>query len=173
MVAEYRKPANTTSWSITRKPIIPVDTSKFKGVYLYNKKTNGLLTYLDYIDPIQGKIAGPAEQEISFKTSYDPAKYSTSTDATITADTLDYTSNEWIGKLWWDIDSAKFINYHQGDISESTANFNTLFAGTNAKVHEWVESTLLPSEWDAQSSTADGVENGISGTSLYLSLIHI
>ena len=167
LVAEYRKPANTTSWSITRKPIIPVDTSKFKGVYLYNKKTNGLLTYLDYIDPIQGKIAGPAEQEISFKTSYDPAKYSTSTDATITADTLDYTSNEWIGKLWWDIDSAKFINYHQGDISESTANFNTLFAGTNAKVHEWVESTLLPSEWDAQSSTADGVENGISGTSLY------
>ena len=61
------------------------------------------VTYLDYIDPIQGKIAGPAEQEIDFKTSYVPARYSFSTNTNITANELDYTSTEWIGKIWWDI----------------------------------------------------------------------
>ena len=167
LVAEYRKPADMTSWTITRRPVLPADTSKFKGLYLYNKKTNGLLTYLDYIDPIQGKIAGPAEQELSFKTSYDPARYSVSTDATITADTLSYTSTEWIGKLWWDIDSARFINHHQGTISESTADFNTLFPGTAVEVYEWVESKLLPSEWDALVGTEAGTAQGISGTSKY------
>ena len=167
LVAEFRKPANTTSWKTTRSPVLPVDTSKFKGLYLYNKDTNGLLTYLDYIDPIQGKIAGPAEQEITFKTSYDPARYSVSTDETITADTLSYTSTEWIGKLWWDIDSAKFINYHQGTISESTADFNTIFPGTRVEVYEWVESTLLPSEWDDLVGTESGIAQGVSGTSKY------
>ena len=167
LVAEFRKPANTTSWKVKREPVLPVDTSKLKGLYLYNKETNGLLTYLDYIDPIQGKIAGPAEQEISFKTSYDPARYSVSTDATITADTLNYTSTEWIGKLWWDIDSAKFINYHQGSISESTANFNAIFPGTRVEVYEWVESKLLPSEWDDLVGTESGIKQGVSGTTKY------
>ena len=168
LVAEYRKPAGTTSWSITRQPVLPADTSKFKGVYLYDKKTNGLLTYLDYIDPIQGKIAGPAEQEISFKTSYDPARYSfTSATSNVVAHPLDYTSDEWVGKLWWDIDSAKFINHHQGDITEATSNFNKLFPGSTVEVYEWVESELLPSEWDEQSGTDAGLTSGISGTTKY------
>ena len=168
MVAEYRKPVNTTSWAITRQPVLPADTSKFKGVYLYNVKDNSLQTYLDYIDPIQGKIAGPAEQELTFKTSYDPARYSNTTTASgITAHTLDYTSDKWIGKLWWDIDSARFINHHQGDITEATATFNKLFPGTTVDVYEWVESTLLPSQWDEQTGDETALNQGISGTTLY------
>ena len=167
LIAEYRKNPNATSWTVTRQPVLPMDTSKFKSVYLYDKTTNGLVSYLDYIDPLQGKIAGNAEQEINFKTSYDPAKYSISTDASATLDTMDFNSTDWVGKVWWDIGSAKFINHHQGDILESTANFNTLFPGTTADVYEWVESTLLPSEWDAQTGTEEALTQGISGTSKY------
>ena len=122
---------------------------------------------MDYIDPLQGKIAGPAEQEIDFKTSYDPAKYNVSTTVGITADTLDYTTDKWIGKIWWDIDSGRFINHHQGDILESTANFNKMFPNTTVDVYEWVESTLLPSEWDSQTGTEEALTEGISGTTLY------
>ena len=104
---------------------------------------NSLISYLDYIDPLQGKIAGPAEQELSFKVSYDPAKYSVSTATGISANTLDYTAEQWIGKLWWDIGSARFINHHQGDITESTQNFNKLFTGTTVDVYEWEETITL------------------------------
>ena len=168
LVAEYRKPIASTSWKTLRSPVIPADTSKFKGVHLYDKTTNQLVTYLDYIDPIQGKIAGPAEQEISFKTSYDPASYNTALTASgLTARELDYTSDKWVGKLWWDIDSAKFINHHQGDITESSANFNKLFPNTQIDVYEWIESTLLPSEWDGQADTEAGIAKNISGTTKY------
>lgn len=166
-IVEYRKPLNTMTWSKLRTPVSSADVSKFKGVYLYNTKDNSLVTYLDYIDPIQGKIAGPAEQEISFKTSYDPAKYSNSTDTTITADTLDFTSTEWVGKIWWDIDSAKFINHYQGSIIESSNTFNTIFTGTDVAVYEWIESPLLPSEWDATADSESGLTQGISGASKY------
>ena len=82
---------------------------KLKGVYLFNKTDNSLVTYLDYIDPLQGKISGIADQEIDFKTSYDPASYSVSSEAGIVAQALDYTAEKWIGKVWWDIGSAQSI----------------------------------------------------------------
>ena len=167
VVAEFRKPANTKAWSFARTPVLPADTSKFKGVYLYETINGSLISYLDYIDPIQGKIAGPAEQELDFKTSYDPARYKVSTDDNIKAHPLDYTSKEWVGKLWWDIDSARFINFHQGEITESVSNFNSLFPTTSVDVYEWVESRVLPSSWDSQSGTESGLSGGISGTSKY------
>lgn len=167
VVAEYRKPFNTTSWSRLRQPVDPANLEKFTGLFLYNTTNNQLVTYLDYIDPIQGKIAGPAEQEIDFKTSYDPARYSVSTNANVKANELDYISTEWVGKIWWDIDSCTFIDHHQGDVISATTNFNKLFAGTTVDVHEWVETTLLPSEWDAQTDTEEGLTKGISGTSVY------
>ena len=52
-------------------------------------------------------------------------------------------------------------------VSESTADFNTLFPGTAVEVYEWVESKLLPSEWDALVGTEAGTAQGISGTSKY------
>ena len=152
LVAEYRKPQGMTNWTIARSPVDPVDTSKLKGVYLFDKTDNSLVTYLDYIDPLQGKISGIADQEIDFKVSYDPARYSVSTIDSVTAYPMDYTAEKWIGKIWWDIGSAKFINFHQGDVIESTQNFNKLFPGSVVDVYEWVETTLLPSEWDEQSS---------------------
>ena len=42
-----------------------------------------------------------------------------------------------------------------------------MFPGTTADVYEWVESTLLPSEWDAQTGTEEALTQGISGTSKY------
>ena len=167
LVAEFRKPSASTAWDVVRSPVLPANTEKFKGVFLYNVTDNSLVSYIDYIDPIQGKIAGPAEQEISFKTSYDPCRYNVSTDTNIKAESLDYTSTEHVGKIWWDIDSARFINHHQGDITESTNNFNKLFEGTTVDVYEWVESELLPSEWDAQAESESGLSTGISGTSKY------
>lgn len=167
VIAEYRKPAGASTWNVIRNPVSPADTSKFKGIYLFDKTNNSLVSYLDYIDPLQGKIAGPAEQDIDFKTSYDPAKYSVSTISSMPAQTMDYTSTHWVGKVWWDIGSARFINHHQGDITESTQNFNKLFPGTTVDVYEWVETILKPSEWDTQSGTDEALTKGISGTSKY------
>ena len=59
---------------------MPVDTNKLKGAYpKFNKTDNNLVGYVDYIDPIARKNSRSYYQEISFKTSYDPAKYTIST----------------------------------------------------------------------------------------------
>jgi len=42
-------------WTTHRAAKPTVDINKIKKMFLYNTKENELLTYIDYIDPIQGK----------------------------------------------------------------------------------------------------------------------
>lgn len=164
-VLDYRKTKNTFAWNRTRELIPPVDTSKMRGAFLYNKRTNQIVTYLDYIDPIQGKIAGPAEQEITHKTPYDPATYNVGTFTGVDTDV--FWAEEHVGEVWWNINSARFTYPYQGDIQYQKANWNELQPGASVDVYEWVESKFLPSQWDTLADTESGVIDGISGTSVY------
>ena len=167
-IIDFRKDRNTKLWSELRSPIDQAKIDKFNGAFLYNTKTNELLTYVDILDPIQGAIPGPAEQEISIKTPYDIAQYNVvSEDGTANLDLLNPTTTEFVGKIWWDISTAKFVNPYQGDIISSTNKFNKLFTGASIDVYEWVESSVIPSRWDAIADTEAGVVRDISGTSLY------
>ena len=144
-----------------------VDLSKIKRVILYNTKTQQLLKYLDYIDPIQGKIAGTAEENISFKLYYDPAVYNTSVNTTVVNNPSDAWHNNHIGELWWDLTNAKFYNAYQGDITFSANNWNKLFETNTIDVYEWVESDYIPSEWNNLADTDEGIAIGISGQAKY------
>ena len=139
----------------------PVDPNKTPKSNSYNTKTKKLLAYLDYIDVLQGKIAGIAEQELRYKTYYDPATYTTGTGVVV--DRLNTWGTEQVGQLWWDLTNAKFLNPYQNDVTYSTNNWNKLYSGASIDVYEWIETTLTPTEWNAQADTNDGLSQGISG----------
>ena len=163
VVVDYRIQDNTNVWSILRAAKNTVDVSKIKRAMLYDKSTNKIIEYIDYIDPLQGKIAGPAEQELTYKTYYDPATYTTGTLPN--TDPTNSWSGTQEGQLWWDLSNAKFKNPYQLDVIFSATNWNSLFSNSNSiDVYEWVRSKLLPSEWDSLSGTAEGISQGITGT---------
>ena len=165
-VVNYRLPSNKIYTKI-RETKETVDLDKIKRIILYNTKTKSLIKYLDYIDPIQGKVAGVAEENLSFKLYYDPASYNTASDTSVILD----SSNSWhknhVGELWWDLTNAKFYNAYQGDVSFSANNWSTLFNSNTIDVYEWVESKYLPSEWNNLADTDEGLAEGISGTARY------
>ena len=165
-IIDYRKLSTSNIWKVHSKPKNTVDVNKIKKVLLYDTKENKLVRYLDYIDPIQGKIAGIAEQELSYKLYYDPAVYTTGT-TDVTVSNSGIWSDEQVGYLWWDLSTAKFINPYLSNIIFSTSNWNKLFPGNSIDVYEWVESPLLPSEWNAVAATSEGVTEGITGTTKY------
>ena len=166
-VVDFRKPKTTFAWNTIRESIQPVDVSKIQGAFLYNKRENAIVSYIDFIDPIQGKIAGPAEQEISFKTGFDPATYNTGLTSDYSVDTSRYWGAEHVGQVWWNIRTAKFTHAYQGSTSFQKNNWNKLAVGATIDVYEWVESEYLPSTWDSLADTDAGTPQGISGTSLY------
>ena len=162
-IIDFRRDRDKLSWQQLRFPIDQVDVSKFKGVFVYDTEKNLLASQIDYIDPIQGKIAGTAEEEISFKTLYDPATYTIGGTASV-VDEGNAWGEKYEGKLWWDLSTAKYHNPYQGSIIYQTATWGKLFKGASIDVYEWVGTKLKPSEWALQADTEAGLTQGISGT---------
>ena len=165
-VYSYTRAANAKSWSIRHYNRPRPNISKMKKAYLYNKVTNQLITYLDIVDPIQGKIAGYADQELSFKTYFDPAVYSIGTSNVNVDDGLNWTKDQ-VGMLWWDLTRARFIENQGGEVIYRSTNWNKLYKSASIDIYEWVESKLKPSEWDKIADTEKGLTQGISGKSRY------
>lgn len=170
LVFEYRKPVGLYSWYKKHTEIDKPDVSKIKKVFLYNTINNKFVKYLDVVDPIQGKIPGPAAQELTYREFDDPAVYtvvnSLYSDTVINDAESAWTSTQ-VGQLWWDLTNAKFIECYDTDIMYRANTWNKLAYGASIDIYEWVESSLMPSEWDSQADTASGLSQGISGKSMY------
>jgi hypothetical protein len=166
IVYDYTKPLNSYSWQIAHEQVAIPDVSKIKTAFLYNKSTGELVRYIDVIDPLQGRVAGPAAEEIKYNTFYDPAIYSIGTDA-VNVDPGSAWGKNQVGKLWWDLRSTKFVNSYDDSVLYRTTTWNTLAVGATVDIYEWVQSTLLPEAWNKLADTEAGLAAGISGTSLY------
>ena len=166
ILVDYRKNPTRNIYTTIRQPVEQVDLDSIKSVFLYNTKTEEIITYLDYIDPVQGKVVGVAEQEISFKTYYDPALYNQTPIGQLYSETSAWGSNH-VGKVWWDLSSVRFLNSYQGDSLFQSQNWNTVVPRTDIEVWEWVESDLPPTEYLNQADSAVGLVNGITGTPKY------
>ena len=164
--AYHKAPSSSTSWIRYRTENLRPNAYKIKKAFIYNRKTNELIKYLDVVDPIQGKIPGPADQEISYKTFYDPAVYSVGVD-TVSVDSGMNWVKDHEGMLWWDLTRAKFIDNQIGDIVYRSVNWNLLYDTASIDVYEWVESKYLPSAWDALYGTEKGSSLGITGLTKY------
>jgi hypothetical protein len=170
----YEKSPNIYSWvQIQQQTNVP-NLKKIKKAYLYNKVSSELVIHLDVIDPYYGYIAGPADQEISFKTFYDPAIYSYYNTSVYNADTLPAnvdTGQSWntkyVGKLWWDLRTAKFIDNHSTDLIYRNSTLNMLIDGASVDIYEWIETSYLPSQWAELADTVSGLSIGISGKPIY------
>tara|TARA_B100002019_G_scaffold85266_1_gene73780 strand:- start:11138 stop:26881 length:15744 start_codon:yes stop_codon:yes gene_type:complete len=162
-LVDFRLPGKLFTDLRLAKPV--VDVNKIKRIILYNTKTNKLVKYLDYIDPIQGKIFGVAEENLSYKLYYDPATYTTSTVTGLNVNQTNSWDKNQVGELWWDLTNAKFYYPYLDDVTFSTNNWNKVFDTNSIDIYEWVESEYTPSQWDSLTDTDEGISQGISGTS--------
>ena len=150
------------SWKVLRQFDNLVDINTLQKVRLIDTSNDTVVTYLDVIDPLKGKISGIADEEIRYKTSIDPAIYSIGTTSTTVLQDTNWTNIQ-VGELWWDLSTVKYVWYEQGDLNYRKNNWGMLFPGSSIDIYEWVESTYLPSEWAALADTAGGIAKGISG----------
>ena len=162
----FKKDELVSSWNtLTQQPAV-VDLRKIRSIELYDSVRNVKIQDIDYVDHAKGKILNVAEQEIKFKTPYDPAVYSIGIDEVVVDSTINWLEKN-VGKLWWNTSTAKWFDAEQKDAAYRQGNWNVLVQGSSIDVYEWVETTLLPSEWAALADTNEGLVAGISGQPLY------
>ena len=154
------------SWKLLREQQDLVDPTSIKRIVLIDNLNESVVDYLDIIDPLKGKIAGIADQELKYRSAFDPATYSIGLANNIVDSNTSWI-DEHVGELWWDLSTVKYVWYEQGDDIFRKNNWGKLFPGSNIDVYEWVKSDLLPSEWAAQADTNEGLTKGISGQPKY------
>ena len=171
-IFDFYKTPNKYTWTLDRTQTDIPNLDKIKKVFLYDKSIGELVTYLDIIDPLQGKIAGIAEEELRYKAFYDPSTYSVGTSS-VNVDPTTFWSSAQVGQLWWDLRTAKFLETYFNDPAYRNNVWNTVAPGASIDIYEWVSSPYLPSVWDSyydytkKTDTPAGLALGISGTSLY------
>ena len=143
-----------------------VDLDLIRRISLYDFGTSYKLGDLQVIDNARLQISTNASKELTFQTHYDPAIYSVGIDGVNVDEDVRWAESN-VGKLWWDLSTAKWLNYYQGSISYRSANWNVLAPGASIDVYEWVETKLKPSEWSAIADTEAGLKAGISGQPKY------
>lgn len=146
-VYTYYNKDNKPGWELIRYKQPKVDIDALNSAFMYNSKTKLLINYFDYIDPAKGKILGVADQFIDLKESMDPARYNYATTGDVTASNYFYWAEKQVGKTWWDLSQASFIDYEQDTLQYRLKNWGKLFPGSLVKIYEWVESNYLPSQY--------------------------
>ena len=150
------------SWDTYRSQEDLVEIDAVQRVTLIDTYNESVLSYLEIIDPAKGKISGIADQEIKYKSMFDPATYTIGSIGTVVNPNTNWLDDH-VGELWWDLSTVKYQWYEQGDLEHRKNNWGQLFPGSSIDVYEWVGSYLLPSQWAAQADTVAGLTQGISG----------
>lgn len=123
-------------WNPVRKPSIAVDTESLTTVQLFNNETNDTAVYLDYIDPLNGKLFGVVRESLNYISETDPAGYKGTSGKA-------WGESE-LGKTWFDTSRVKFVDYHQDDLVYNSVNWGKIFPGSDVAVYTWVVSNRPP-----------------------------
>jgi hypothetical protein len=162
----FKRTNEVKSWTTLSQQQPIVDLRLIRSIELYDDINNIKIQDIDYVDAAKAKILNIADQEIKFKSPFDPAIYSIGTDEQIVDPDTSWLEKN-VGKLWWDVSTVKWLYAEQGDIAYKIGNWNQLTTGSSVDVYEWVKTPLLPSEWAAIADTNEGTAEGISGQPLY------
>ena len=148
----YSNPTVTSAWGQIRQEAPKVDLASVSRIFLYDRTSQAILSSLDYIDPAKGKILGAAEQDITFKSAFDPAKYNVGTNANTSVRQNYHWGKTQVGQIWWDLSKVQYIDYEQDTLSYRIKNWGSLFPGSTIEINEWVESSVLPSQYSGDGT---------------------
>ena len=158
----HRMDSTYDSWMEFRTQEDLIDLNKIKRAVTIDSLYDTILDYVDIIDPVKGRLPGISDQELKFKTAFDPAIYSIGT-AAVTTDLSISWMNEHVGELWWDLSTVKYMWYEQGELKYRKNVWGNIFPGSSVDIYEWVKSEYLPSQWAILADTNEGLALGISG----------
>ena len=161
----FKQNEYTQSWSVTRYQQPVVDIAGISRTFVYNSVNNNILAALDFVDPNKGKVLQTVDADIDFKRVSDPAFYNQGTNTV-------YSDFSWgpaqVGKIWWNIDTVRYVNYEQDDLTYRLNHWGKLFPGSSIDIYEWVESTGLPSEYPLTHGTPLALDNSAFCTYGYI-----
>ena len=136
----------TEGWTKVRINQAQARNDLIENVKIYDADRKTLITTLETYDPSKGIIPGYISSEIDFKLTADIASYNYNN-----LDGFVENQRAWgdlhVGKRWWDLTTAVYLDYEQGSVDYQQANWGRLFDGSSIDIYEWTRSPVLPEQW--------------------------
>jgi hypothetical protein len=148
--AVYQYNLAHNSWLVVRTQQARVDIDSVNRTFLYNKINNNILAAIDYVDPNKGKILNFVARDIDYQRTEDPALYNdgnVTLNPSLTVHSDYHWGPEQVGKIWWNLDTVRYVDYEQGELIYRLNQWGHRFPGSTVDVYEWVESTVPPSRY--------------------------
>jgi hypothetical protein len=142
-VSVFNNTTGTPAWTVKHQQQPVVDVALLNSVFMYNKLASTVTSYLDFFNPLQGKILGVAQQNIDYTGAVDPARYNQGSVHNIGA----AWSMDHVGEIWWDTNNVRFIDPNQDDIVYASRRWGQLFPGSRVDIYQWIESTQPPANY--------------------------
>lgn len=142
----FENPSDAPAWSVAQIQQPTVDIRLLNSVFLYDRITSARTEFLDFINPLQGKILGAARANIDYIGSIDPAAYNTGP--------VNIQGTTWfadhVGEIWWDISTVRFIDPNQDSIVYASRRWAQIFPGSEIDVYQWIQSTTPPASYTGE-----------------------
>ena len=134
-------------WEVLRTENFKTDAASVGTSLLYDNASLQTMTTLTLWDPVKNRIPGILDREISFKTPYDPAKYTNDPSGLVGVNPDDAWGNDQVGLVWWNLSTTRFLDYEIGTDSYRRQFWGAIAPGTSIDIYEWVRSTVPPTSW--------------------------
>ena len=149
----FENPTNAPAWSVAQIQQPTVDIRLLNSVFFYDRITSARTEFLDFINPLQGKILGAARANIDYIGAVDPAAYNVG-PANVKGTTW---FADHVGEIWWDISTVRFIDPNQDSITYASRRWAQLFPGSEVDVYQWIQSTTPPAAYTGEGVPLDTV----------------
>jgi len=135
-----------------------VDVRLLNSIFLYDRITSSTTEFLDFFNPLQGKILGAARQNIDYIGAVDPAFYNVGPQNILGTT---WAANH-VGEIWWDISTVRFIDPNQDSIVYASRRWGQIFPGSTVDIYQWIVSTVPPAEYAGPGTPASLVSYTIN-----------
>lgn len=137
---------------------------RFNPVKLLNYKANELVEEIPFWHPAFGQHTPTALEAVNVISNIDPARYNISTlidgEDNVNYDPLRIWGSKEVGRIWWDTRKLAYLPYYDvtifPNVEERLARWGTLTDYASVDVYEWVESSVPPTDYDAQAEIDAG-----------------
>ena len=117
---------NGANFDLKRVEEDKVDTNQIFNSIIYNNVKHVADVHFNLIDPFKGFIAPSADRELYYKLAYDPAKYTNGDSDVYQIDADLAWGKDQAGRLWWDLNTVRFLDYEQGELEYRLTNWGIL-----------------------------------------------
>lgn len=148
------------AWTVIHEQQPVVDVSLLNSVFLYDRITSSTTEFLDFFNPLQGKILGAARQNIDYIGAVDPASYNI---GPVNIRGTTWGAN-YVGQVWWDISTVRFIDPNQDDIVYASRRWGQVFPGSSIDVYQWIVSPVPPTEYTGPGTPLDTLSYSINSS---------